>query len=123
MTRPCCWWSGPRTGTSGCFPAPRRPGAPDRAARTAGSYTCAVARPAGRRPAEEDRGIVPDDNAPQVPDNPRHHLEETVDALEERALGERATQSRDEGQDESPAIEQDLDQEDMSSGAGSEPSG
>jgi hypothetical protein len=38
-------------------------------------------------------------------------------------LGERANQSRDEGQDESPAIEQDLDPEDMGSGAGSEPSG
>ena len=63
------------------------------------------------------------ENPPQIPDNPRHHLEETVDALEERVLGERANQSRDEGQDESPAIEQDLDQEDMSSGAGSEPSG
>ncbi|MDQ3990409.1 MAG: hypothetical protein M3291_14690 [Actinomycetota bacterium] len=66
---------------------------------------------------------MPDENPPQVPDNPRHHLEETVDVLEERVLGERATQSRDEGQDKSPAIEQDLDQEDMSSGAGSEPSG
>ena len=66
---------------------------------------------------------MPNENPPQIPDNPRHHLEETVDALEERALGERATQSRDEGQDESPAIEQDLDQEDMSSGAGSEPTG
>jgi len=38
-------------------------------------------------------------------------------------LGERVDRSRDEGQDESPAIEQDLDPEDMSSGAGSEPSG
>ncbi|HYZ08176.1 MAG: hypothetical protein LC799_06190 [Actinobacteria bacterium] len=64
-----------------------------------------------------------EENPPQVPDNPRHHLEETVDALEERVLGERAGQSRDENQDESPAIEQDLDPEDMSSGAGSEPSG
>jgi hypothetical protein len=71
---------------------------------------------------------VLEENPPQVPDNPRHHLEETVDALEERVLGERvlgerAGQSRDENQDESPAIEQDLDPEDMSSGAGSEPSG
>ena len=66
---------------------------------------------------------MPNENPPQIPDNPRHHLEETVDALEERVLGERANQSRDEGQDESPAIEQDLDPEDMGSGAGSEPSG
>ena len=66
---------------------------------------------------------MPNENPPQIPDNPRHHLEETVDALEERVLGERVDRSRDEGQDESPAIEQDLDPEDMSSGAGSEPSG
>jgi len=66
---------------------------------------------------------VSNENPPQIPDNPRHHLEETVDALEERVLGERANQSRDEGQDESPTIEQDLDPEDMGSGAGSEPSG
>ncbi len=66
---------------------------------------------------------MPEENPPQVPDNPRQHLEETVDALEERVLGERAARSGEEGQDESPAIEQDLDQEDMSSGAGSEPTG
>ncbi len=65
---------------------------------------------------------MPRENPPQVPDNPRHHLEETVDALEERVLGARVGQAR-EDQDESPAIEQDLSPEEMSSGAGSEPTG
>src|SRR5918998_1286324 len=122
MTRPCCWWSGPRPGTNGCSPTPRHSVAADRAARTAGGYTCAVAPAGGSAPTSQG-GKVLEENPPQVSDNPRHHLEETVDALEERVLGERAGQSGDENQDESPAIEQDLDPEDMSSGAGSEPSG
>lgn len=54
-------------------------------------------------------------DVPAVPDGPRIHLEETVDALEERALGGTDHQSRDEAEDESPAIEQDIDEEDLSS--------
>lgn len=54
-----------------------------------------------------------------VPDDPRNDPEATVDALEERALGGRDEQVR-EGEDEEPAIEQDLDEEDLGE-ASSEP--
>ncbi len=61
------------------------------------------------------------DQGRSVPDNPEHHPEETVDALEERAVGGPADQSRDED-DDAPAIEQDLDDDDLGK-AGSEPTG
>lgn len=62
-----------------------------------------------------------DEQDRKIPDNPEHHPEETVDALEERAVGGTADQSRDEDEDDdSPAIEQDLDDDDLGT-AGSEP--
>lgn len=56
-----------------------------------------------------------DKDAAAVPDDPQSRPEETVDALEERALGGTQDQSRDEAEDESPAIEQDVDAEEVSS--------
>jgi len=56
-----------------------------------------------------------DKDAAAVPDDPQSRPEETVDALEERVLGGTADQSRDEAEDDSPAIEQDLDAEELGS--------
>lgn len=61
------------------------------------------------------------DNGGKVPDDPRNRPAEAVDALEERVLGEQEDQDRTEDEDEQPAIEQNLDEDEMSSGQGSEP--
>jgi hypothetical protein len=60
-----------------------------------------------------------------VPDDPRSNPEQAVDAMEQRVLGETALSAlEDEGEDHSPAFEQDLDPEDQGSAeAGAEQSG
>jgi len=59
------------------------------------------------------------------PDDPRSNTEQAVDAMEQRVLGDSAVSAgKDEGEDLSPAFEQDLDPEDQGSAeAGAEQSG
>ena len=53
---------------------------------------------------------------------PDDGLDEQLDALEEKVLGERADQRRDEESDESSAFEQDVDDDERrDDGSGSEP--
>ncbi|TCK27502.1 hypothetical protein [Pseudonocardia endophytica] len=53
---------------------------------------------------------------------PDDGLDETLDALEEKVLGKRADQTRDEQEDGPPAFEQDADAGDeQAPGSGSEP--
>lgn len=92
-----------------------------------GLYLCV---PIGVRSTEEGKPAAVSQNerdaTSEIPDDPKNHPEETVDALEERALGRPDDEARDEPADDSPAIEQDIDQEDLGRGgedAGSEPSG
>lgn len=57
------------------------------------------------------RGREPDDG-----------LDEQLDALEEKVLGERADQTRHEEADETPAFDQDVDEDDRrNEGSGAEP--
>lgn len=53
----------------------------------------------------------------------QQHPEEAVDALEERVLGPTDSSTEQDQQDPAPAIEQDLDSDDLGSAdAGAEPS-
>ncbi|WP_141921338.1 hypothetical protein [Halopolyspora algeriensis] len=62
------------------------------------------------------------DDARAIPDDPQDKPEETVEALEERALGTPEHRvGEEESEEESPAIEQDLDAQDMHVGRYSEP--
>jgi hypothetical protein len=64
-----------------------------------------------------------DNDAPPNPDDPRSNLEQAVDAMEQRVLGDSATSAR-EDEDLSPAFEQDLDPQDQGTAeAGAEQSG
>lgn len=64
---------------------------------------------------------MPDNGEQKVPDDPRSRPEEAVDALEERVLGDQDDQERTEDEEQPAAIEQDLDEDEMSSGEGSVP--
>lgn len=53
---------------------------------------------------------------------PDDGLDEQLDALEEKVLGERADQERDEESDEAPAFDQDVDDDERrDEGSGTEP--
>lgn len=56
-----------------------------------------------------------------LPEPPKEHPAGTVDALEERVVGESG--EPDEVPEESRSFDQDLDAEDMSFGGGDEPTG
>ena len=69
---------------------------------------------AGDEHTDDEPRPDPDDS--QAPGDPQSNLEQTVDAMEERVLGDSAASaSEDEEEEEnlSPAFEQDLDPEDQ----------